>query len=388
MLHRVVLIIKNVSLLLLSYSYFLVRGSAKQTSPSPKKIIVVAASKLGDMVCVTPIFRAIKQTYPDCAVVVFGTKPYKLLHRHNPDIDTYVVRGEKESFWGMVKKIHNEHADVALVTGPNFLTVVQFFFAGVGLIVGPKVEGGFCPYQTKPYRFTWPLIVTKSHDMQKYAPREYLRLLEAIGITAEDTTKHLYLSAKEKLFAKQFYQQIAFNTDSDFIVGVVPGAGNEIKQWSPKKFAETIKYLREKYNAKILVLGSGKDKDDIDEVFKNLPTSGDIVNGFDMFSLEQLKAVVAKIHLCVAVDTGIIYIAEAFGVPTIDIVGPVDENVQPPRGDLNRIVCVPHRIPQLRIMNARTYDFAEAKRQIDKITTEMVLKEIDAVISKIKSINI
>ena len=85
----------------------------------------------------------------------------------------------------------------------------------------------------------------------------------------------------------------------------------------------------------------------------HLPNSSDIVNGYNQFSLEQLKAMVARMHLCVAVDTGIIYIAEAFGVPTIDIVGPVDENVQPPRGSLNRIVCVPHRTPQLRIMNAR-----------------------------------
>ncbi len=347
----------------------------------------MAASKLGDMVCATPIFRAIKQTYPDCVVVLAGTKPYESLHRNNPDIDAYLVWEEGGSFWGMVKKIRGEYADAAFFTAPSFLAATQFFLAGVPLIIGPKVEGGFCPYQTKPYKFMWPLIVTKLHNMQKYAPREYLRLLEAVGINAKDTVKHLYLSAEAKLFAERFYKKIAFNTDSDFVVGIVPGAGNEIKQWNPKNFAEIIIYFREKYKAKILVLGSGKDKNIVDEVFMHLPNSSDIVNGYNQFSLEQLKAMVARMHLCVAVDTGIIYIAEAFGVPTIDIVGPVDENVQPPRGSLNRIVCVPHRTPQLRIMNARVYDFTEAKHQIDGITTEMVLKEVDIVINEMKRVN-
>jgi len=42
--------------------------------------------------------------------------------------------------------------------------------------------------------------------------------------------------------------------------------------------------------------------------------------------------------LYVSADTGPIYIAEAFNVPTIDITGPVNENEQPPQGEKHKIV--------------------------------------------------
>ena len=45
------------------------------------------------------------------------------------------------------------------------------------------------------------------------------------------------------------------------------------------------------------------------------------------------------VHLFISVDTGPIYIAEAFNVPTVDIVGPVDENVQPPADLFTEMLC-------------------------------------------------
>jgi ADP-heptose:LPS heptosyltransferase len=74
------------------------------------------------------------------------------------------------------------------------------------------------------------------------------------------------------------------------------------------------------------------------------------------------------------VDTGPIYVAEAFGTPTVDIVGPVDEREQPPIGQKHRVVVPPERrIPALHIMNAHGYDRKEARRQSEAITTAMVL---------------
>lgn len=96
-------------------------------------------------------------------------------------------------------------------------------------------------------------------------------------------------------------------------------------------------------------------------------------------TLDLLKAVVSKLDLVVGVDTGPIYIAEAYKVPTVDIVGPVDENVQPPKGPCHAVVT-PHgpRTPQLFILNSRQYDVAEVKRQLDDTRVEDVIAAIDS----------
>ena len=103
-------------------------------------------------------------------------------------------------------------------------------------------------------------------------------------------------------------------------------------------------------------------------------------------SIEELKALIAEFDLFIALDTGPIYVAEAFDVPTVDIVGPMDEREQPPRGPLNLVVVPPFpRIPQMHIMNARIFDVAEATRQTESITVAQVTEAIDQVLAKNRS---
>ena len=109
------------------------------------------------------------------------------------------------------------------------------------------------------------------------------------------------------------------------------------------------------------------------------------INTSGIFNIDELKALISKISLFISVDTGPIYIAEAFGVPSIDIIGPVDESEQPPVGTKHKIVYLRNRKEAaIHILNARMYDYAEAKRQIDGITTDMVFKEIDEIMLEIK----
>ena len=109
-----------------------------------------------------------------------------------------------------------------------------------------------------------------------------------------------------------------------------------------------------------------------------------VFNTLNMFNIDELKALVSRMSIFISVDTGPIYIAEAFDVATIDIVGPMDENEQPPRGDKHKIVKILDRKkPELHIMNARDYDTKEALRQINEIEVEDVSKILDELVLKL-----
>ena len=63
---------------------------------------------------------------------------------------------------------------------------------------------------------------------------------------------------------------------------------------------------------------------------------------------------------------------------TVDIVGPIDENEQPPIALKHKIIVPPGRVkPELYVMNARTYDKEEAIRQVESISTEAVIQAIE-----------
>ncbi|KKS75955.1 MAG: Glycosyl transferase, family 9 [Candidatus Azambacteria bacterium GW2011_GWA2_42_9] len=172
------------------------------------------------------------------------------------------------------------------------------------------------------------------------------------------------------------------NFDSDFIVGITPSAGSKIKEWPCDRFAKLADYIYSKYQAKIIIIGGPGDVE-VDEMISFLAENTKFVNAKGLFDIEELKALVSKLHLFISVDTGPIYIAEAFNVPTIDIIGPMDENEQPPMGKFHKIVVAQRLKPALHIMNARVYDAKEVRRQAESITVEMVIKELDNLMDKI-----
>jgi len=372
----------NLVLIVFVYIYALARGDAKNVPSNPKKIIVIHTAKLGDMVCATPVFRAIKKHIPGSQVVVVGNKLNNELLSGNKDIDEYIVF--EKNFFKLINIIRKSNFDFGCVLNLDSYAFSLMFLGGVKAISLHRIENGFSPFETKTYKVLRQKGILVPHFMGKYAPREYLRLLEPIGIFTKETKKVLSFSRDADGKVKRFFAEKRIIAGSDLIVGVSPSSGNKIKNWSPKKFAEVSNHIDKKYKAKVLILGGTNDVKEVNEMISFLVPDSKVINTLGVFNIEELKALISKMDMFISVDTGPIYIAEAFNIPTIDIVGPMDEREQPPISRLNKIVKIKRQRPQLHVMNARVYDKTEAKKQIDKITVNMVTQEIDNLFDEIK----
>jgi len=372
----------KIIILIICWIKFLFRGKADRKLNNLGKFLIFQRAKLGDMVCTTPMFRAVKIKYPNSKLFVMGSKVNRELLAGNPDIDEYRVY--KNNFFEIIKNIKKEKIDFACVASPNSVGLAMFYLAGIPLICAPVIKNGWSPYQTWTYKLLCKLVVTKSHYMGHYASREYLKLLEPIGIFTEDTKKHLFLSEGAKNKINKFFEENNINPDADFIIGISPSAGNKIKLWAGDKFAKLADYIYQKYKAKIIITAGSNEKRETEEMLRFLDENTKVINTTGLFNIDELKALISKLSLFISVDTGPIYLAEAFAIPTIDIIGPMDEREQPPIGPLHRIIKVPDRIPALHIMNARVYDEKEARRQIEEITVEMVIKEFNDLMDELK----
>jgi ADP-heptose:LPS heptosyltransferase len=216
---------------------------------------------------------------------------------------------------------------------------------------------------------------TVPYYMYEYAPLQYLKLLEAIGISTKNTKKILGHTPEAKEKAISLLRN--FRTEGKLLIGISPSAGNKIKCWAPQNFARVADLITKKHNATFVIVGTKQDQAEVEEMVKALSPGTQHLNTCGQLSIDELKALISELDLFISVDSGPIYIAEAFGVPTVDIVGPMDEREQPPKGEKNRNVFLPNRTPELHIMNARDYNVQEARRQIEEITPEMVIKEVD-----------
>lgn len=367
---------RNLYILSVCSIYRLIRGKAdaKALTP-PKAALFFHSGKLGDMVCATPLFRSVKKAYPSCRVVVFGDKINREVVAGNGDIDEYVVF-EKDAVWGNTRRVKGYKADYACVLTPSIANLASLFLAGIPLIAAPKVENGRSPYETRSYVALLSFVMAVPHRMGSYAPREYLRLLEPIGIKSEDTTKRLAFSAAAAASVESLFRDRGIQAGG-LLVGISVTVGNKIKRWPAERFTRLIDCILSDYpKAKVVLIGSARDTEEtklvLDGVSREyVPRVSDLSG---LCGIEELKALIARLSVFISVDTGPIYIAEAFDIPTVDIIGPIDENEQPPRGPKHKNVIAERAGPELYVLNAREYDRAEARRQVEAISVDEVMK--------------
>lgn len=365
---------ENIVLIILCYGYKFIRGKATdfQERTNTVTIAVFQTAKLGDMVCSTPVFHALRLRYPRARIIVVGSKLNQEVLAHNYDINHYIV--SEVSILSLIRTVRAVRAHVACVLNPDSRMLAAAFLGGIRFIVAPKVTEGFCPWQTKTYRLLLRLVRNVTHRMGHYAPREYLKTLEPLGIYAEDTTKHLSYSDESQKNVSAFLLAHSLK-EKEFAI-ISPSAGNKIKNWTADRFARVAEYIVSK-GLSVVVIGGSRDREEVRNMLHEVKESEGIIDASEKFSIDELKALITRAGLFVAVDTGPIYIAEVFGVPTVDIVGPMDEREQPPVGPYNLVVVPERDKPALHVMNARVYDKKEARRQTEAISVEMVCDAIN-----------
>lgn len=352
--------------------WMLLRRSRRRVPTHVSRIAIVYTAKLGDMVCLTPVFRALRSRYPDATITLFGIASNKELVAGNTDISEYVV------FDQALVSTYRDQFDIGLVPAPNVHALSFLTRIGARMILVPTVVDGWSPHETRWYKIFSFFVRTVPHNARAYAPGEYLKMLEPLGIHATDTTKYLFVTSDALVKAQEILAQSPRPR-----IGIVPSAGNKIKTWPAERFALVSDAISNEMHGTPVCLGGPRDTVEVDAYLAACQKKSEILNLAGTLGIEELKAVVHELDAVVAADTGIIYVAEAFGVPTVDIVGPVDEAVQPPRGPRHRAVTPPYaRIPQMNIMNARVMDKAEARRQAESITVPQVYAALREVLAR------
>lgn len=327
--------------------YFLIWRRNKEKKNSLRILIIPHLTRIGDLVCATPVFRAIKEKYPGAYLAVLVAGRVAPLLKNNPRVDEIIVYRHFD-LCGTIKKIQKGNFDWSFSLSGTAPSSVMAFW-------------GFIPNRAKitrrPRPFSefltdWLNTHYLRYEHHNYLPRYYLKLLEFIGIHDPDEVKEVFTTAAGEQKAEEFLREHSIHT-SDFLVGISTTAGNKIKEWGEDKFKKLVEELVQKYSAKIIDIGKAG------------------------FSLEELPSLMKRLSLFIAVDTGPIYIAHALKVPLIDIIGPVDPAEQPPNDARSIQVLPPPAIKPSSFVMKKPGQAEEHRKAIESITVEDVLKAIE-----------
>ncbi|MBN1527106.1 MAG: glycosyltransferase family 9 protein, partial [Candidatus Omnitrophica bacterium] len=113
------------------------------------------------------------------------------------------------------------------------------------------------------------------------------------------------------------------------VIAVHPGASCPSKRWSAERFAQAADRIAERYDARVVIIASEKDRvfgDKVASLMKRPP-----LNLSGKTSVADLASVLKRARLFISNDSGPVHIACAVGTPVVDIFGRNDRGLSPRR---------------------------------------------------------
>jgi heptosyltransferase II len=342
-------------------------------------LVIPQLARLGDIVCSTPVLRAIKSIYPQSHVSVLISAKAVGIIKNNPRIDE-IINFEDYTFWGLVKKIRQGEFNWSVcLSGVSNFSVLVF----MGLVVD-RVKITRANRPITEILTDWMCNYKGFYDVKTFLPGYYVKMLEPLGIKNQPVIKEVFTSADGDKKTEDFLKSNSINRD-DLLIGISVTAGNKIKEWGDDKFSNLASMIADKYGAKTIFIGAKVDGERIRQIVSKSKRK-DFFPATD-FSMEELPSLMKRINLFIAVDTGPIYVAHALKVPLIDITGPVDPCQQPPEDDISVLVKPPAYIKPSSFVFKKPGKPSEHKLATDSTKVEDVFKAVEDIMVKIRPLS-
>jgi lipopolysaccharide heptosyltransferase II len=334
-----------------------------------RRIAVLRALFLGDLLCAAPAFRTLRQHYPDAEISLIGLPWAGDLVQRLPTIDRLVlfpgypgiveVEYCAERTCAFFVEARAYQYDLAIqMHGDGNISNGFVAALGAGLSLGYR--------RGRDQRLTIGL----PYDTAEHEVLRWLRLvaaLDAPGVPAVRRPTSVALEFPRLPCDVARADELLFAAPAIPLVGLHPGAKVKSRRWPAERFAALADTLIERYGADIVLTGSAAEQQLTASVRRAMHhTALDLAGETN---LGALAAVIARLNLLVSNDTGAAHMAAAVGTPSVVIFGPGRPEQWGPL-DHQR-----HRIVDAWILAGQSVDPVEALQQLP---VEPVLEACEA----------
>jgi ADP-heptose:LPS heptosyltransferase len=290
------------------------------TDPAPRRVAVLRALHLGDMLCAVPALRALRRALPDATIALIGL-PWAATFatRFAAYVDEFI---EFPGFHGLPEReVDDARVKQFLqdMRQREFDLAVQLHGSGsfvnecVAMLGARRSAGFFLPGDVVPDPAGFMLWPTSRSEA-----RRLLSLMEHLGAPSSDDSLEFPVDEGDRtsLAAALSATLGASTLGSSAYVCVHPGARLPSRRWPARRFATVADTLSSRGLA-VCITGTGEERAITWAVTNEMRTPFIDLTG--QLTLGAFAALVSDAALVVANDTGISHVAAAVGTPSVII---------------------------------------------------------------------
>jgi len=335
-----------------------------------QKILVIRRDNIGDLLCVTPSIRALKNTYPDCNVTLLVNSYNRDVIANNPDIDKIEV----------YTKAKHKESNVSL-----FIV----FFKKIKMIL-----------RLRRSKFDHVIIASASERVRDWKLAKLCKPKSIIGYLNDKSSarkKDVALDIKKKnsheveyvfnLFKQidvhgmippmQLYPSDHINTqnidNSKKVIGINISTRKDSQRWPLENFFKLIKELSANQEFTFLIFWSPGSRDNpkhpgddenaikLIKLCKNLPVSLYPETWRESNTLQELIDGLSLCDYVVTPDGGAMHISAALQKPIVCFFGDVDTKHWYPWG-------VEYKLLQAKSHTVKDISIEQAVNSVTKLT--------------------
>jgi len=281
---------------------------------SPRRVLIIRLSAIGDVVFASPLVAACKRTYPDAEIDWLAEGVTRPLLAGMPDINTVILwpRQEWVDLW-------RDKRLVALVQAvPLFRAQLRAKKYDLGVDAQGLLKSAFLAWlsggdERVGFKSKEPNRLFLTRRLQKSITdrisSEYLGLAEDLGWDTRDFDLSLRLLSSD-------VERAGVVAGSESYLVVAPFTTRPQKHWTREHWQDLISALVAQ-GRKVACLGGPSDREEAQAMLGDLR----VENWVGVYPLGVSAALIQGADAVIGVDTGLTHMGIAAGVPTVALFG-------------------------------------------------------------------
>jgi heptosyltransferase I len=295
------------------------------SAAEPRRILIIRASAIGDVVFASPMAQALRATYPQAHIAWLAEPGIHELLLPDPCIDEVILWPKAE--W---RRLWRERRWASLaVTVRNFARSLRGKDFDTVLDLQGLLKSGLLAWLTRaPRRIGLGSREGSAHLMSEVIPlggqaerisSEYLHCAQQLGLDCGEFRPHLTLDAVAERRALALLAERGL-APGGYVV-LAPFTTRPQKHWFADAWQALAPALRVRFGLVPVILGGPADREPAAQLLAGTDAVAGAISLAGETRLPEAAALIRHAGLLVGVDTGLTHMGIAFATPTVALFG-------------------------------------------------------------------